>query len=124
HAWAVSFGFTWMAFGLLFAGLALLGPRSASRIVWMTLLASWFICWLPHGVIGVAFVWAGQNAPSVHAYRQWASNAQGLALLVSNALILVAHFGLSTSGFVMTGVRLRRESPEGTTAVAGIHPPT
>jgi hypothetical protein len=56
HAWAVSFGFTWLAFGLLFAGMALLGSRSTSRVVWVTLLASWFICWLPHGMIGASRV--------------------------------------------------------------------
>ncbi len=109
QAWAVSFGFTWLAFGLLFAGLALLGSRSASRIVWLTLLVSWFICWLPHGVIGIAFAWAGENVPSVEAYRKWASEAPGRILLVSDALILLAHFGLSMVGFVIAGIALRRE---------------
>jgi hypothetical protein len=109
HAWAVSFGFAWLAVGLLFAGLSLLGSRNASRVVWATLLASWFICWLPHGVIGLAFAWAGQNAPSVEAYRKWASEPQGFALLLSNALILLAHFGLSVLGFAMTGIQFRRQ---------------
>src|SRR5881394_2509514 len=41
HAWAISFGFTWVAFGLIFVGLALLGSRNAKGVVWATLLASW-----------------------------------------------------------------------------------
>jgi hypothetical protein len=108
HAWAVSFGFASLAFGLLFAALALLGSRSASRLVWAALLASWFIYWLPHGVIGLAFAWAGGNAPSVEIYRKWASEPQGFILLLFNALTLLAHFGLSILGFVMTGMQIRR----------------
>jgi hypothetical protein len=108
HAWAVSFGFTWLAFGLLFAGLALLGSRCTGRVVWATLLASWFLCWLPHGVIGVAFAWAGQNEPNVEVYRRWASEPKGFFVLLSGAVILLAHFGLSILGFVMTGVEIRR----------------
>ena len=83
HAWAVSFGFTWLAFG-------------------------WFICWLPHGVIGVAFAWVGQNTPNVEVYRRWASEPHGFFVLLSGAVILLAHFGLSILGFVMTGVEIRR----------------
>jgi hypothetical protein len=108
HAWAVSFGFTWLAFGLLFAGLALLGSRRTGRVVWATLLASWFICWLPHGVIGVAFAWAGQNEPNVEVYRRWASEPKGSFVLLSGGVILLAHFGLSILGFMMTGVEIRR----------------
>ncbi len=120
HAWAVSFGFTWLAFGLLFAALALLGSRTASRIVWAALLASWFICWLPHGVIGLAFAWAGQNAPSVQTYRKWASDPQQFILLLSNALALLAHFGLSVVGFMITGIGFRREQSEQSTAGVNI----
>jgi len=109
HAWAVSFGFTWLAFGLLFAGLALLGSRNANRIVWATLLASWFVCWLPHGIIGLAFASAGHNAPSVEAYRKWASEPQGFFVLLSGTLILLAHFALAILGFVMSDIEIRRE---------------
>lgn len=113
HAWAVSFGFTWLAYGLLFTGLALLGARQASRIIWATLLASWFICWLPHGVIGVAFAWAGSNAPSVASYRQWAAAPSGMALLLFNAITLLAHWGLGLAGFIMTAIELRRNPQKG-----------
>ncbi len=108
QTWAVSFGFAWLAFGVLFAGLALLGATDSRRTVWLTLLASWFICWLPHGIIGVAFAWAGQNAPSVTTYQQWAARPAGLALLLFNAVTLLAHFGLSLTGFVLSGIRLCR----------------
>ena len=111
QTWAVSFGFAWLAFGVLFAGLALLGAQDSRPTVWLTLLVSWFICWLPHGIIGVAFAWAGQNAPSVTAYQQWASQPAGFALLLFNAATLLAHFGLSLAGFVLTGLRLRRDRP-------------
>jgi hypothetical protein len=115
HAWAVSFGFAWIAFGFLFAGLALLGSRSASRVVWVTLLTSWLICWLPHGVIVLAFAWAGQNAQNVHSYRQWASDLAGFSLLLANALMLLAHFGFSLGGFILSARELwweRVKSPE------------
>jgi hypothetical protein len=108
NAWAVSFGFTWLAFGLLFTALTLLGSRAASRVVWGMLLGSWLICWLPHGVIAVAFAWAGENTPSFDFYARWASQPIGYSLLLSSSLILVAHFGLSLLGFVMTGLDLRR----------------
>lgn len=108
HTWAVSFGFTWIAFGMLFAVSALSASRNANRAVWSALLAGWFICWLPHGIIGLAFAWAGGNAPSLETYSKWASEPQGLVLLLFNALALLAHFGLSILGFIMTGIELRR----------------
>jgi hypothetical protein len=60
-------------------------------------------------VIGLAFAWAGHNAPSLEAYGKWASESQGFFVLLSGAVILLAHFGLSILGFVMTGVEIRRE---------------
>lgn len=109
HTWAVSFGFTWLAFGMLFAVLALSVSRDASRAVWFALLAGWFICWLPHGIIGLSFAWAGGNAPSVETYGKWASEPQGFVLLIFNALALLAHFALVIPGFIMTGIEIRRK---------------
>lgn len=120
HTWAVSFGFTWFAFGLLFAVLALSASRNAGRVVWAALLASWFICWLPHGIIGLAFAWAGGNAASVESYSKWASEPQGFVLLLFNAVTLLTHFGLSILGFVMTGIEIRREWVKSLTADKGI----
>lgn len=108
NAWAVSFGFTWLAFGLLFIGLALLGARLASSRLWFVLLASWFLCWLPHGVIGVGFAWAGHNEPSLQLYREWGSGGIGLLRLCASAVILVGHFACSIGGFVLTGRQLWR----------------
>ena len=108
HTWAVSFGFAWLSFGLLFSVFALSGSSDKGRIVWFAMLASWFICWLPHGIIGLAFAWAGGNAPSLETYSKWSSEPQGFVLLLFNALTLLAHFGLSILGFVMTGIELRR----------------
>lgn len=103
NAWAVSFGFTWLSFGLLFIALALLGARHASGRLWFALLASWLVCWLPHAVIGVGFALAGHNEPSVRLYREWGSGWVGLLHLCASALILVGHFACSIGGFVLTG---------------------
>jgi hypothetical protein len=109
NAWAVSFGFTWLAFGVLFAGLTLLGSRGSKLVVWATLVASWLVCWLPHGVIGLAFTIAGHNEPSAQAYRQWASTVRGFWLVLGGSFALLAHFGLSIAGFILTGYGIWRD---------------
>lgn len=104
NAWAVSFGFTWMAFGLLFSALALLAPRAPSiRSAWFTLLVAWMVCWLPHGVIGVAFAVGGTDPRSVMDYRAWGANPIGALILGVDAVSLLLHIGLSIVGFVITG---------------------
>lgn len=102
HAWAVSFGFTWIAFGLLFAVFALSVSRTANHTVWIAMFVAWLLCWIPHGIIGVAFASAGKNAPSVATYRQWSANPRGFALLLFNMLALAAHFGCAVAGFWLT----------------------
>ena len=109
NAWAVSFGFAWMAFGLLFFGLATLGARDARLTAWITLFATWALCWLPHGVIGVAFAWAGRNEQSIRVYRDWGSDLPGFLVLLQGAVIIVAHFSLSLLGFLLTGRELLRQ---------------
>jgi hypothetical protein len=111
NAWAVSFGFMWLAFGLVFFALALRTPRTGR--LWLALLAGWVLAWLPHGIIGVGFALAGSNRPSVEFYRTWASKRPGLIVLATSALILVAHFGLALWGFVRTGLELRRAASTG-----------
>ncbi len=108
NAWAVSFGFTWLAFGVLFAGLSLLGSRRAKLAVWATLVATWLVCWLPHGVIGLTFAIAGHNEPSVQTYRQWASSLRGFWLFLGGSLTLLVHWSLSIAGFVLTGHEIWR----------------
>jgi len=106
NAWAVSFGFMWVAFGLIFFVLAARGPHTGRT--WWTLLVAWFLAWLPHGIIGVGFAAAGSNEPSLRLYQQWAAKWPGLLRLCTSALILVVHFGLSLLGFALTGRGLRR----------------
>jgi hypothetical protein len=76
NAWAVSFGFMWLAFGLVFFVLALRVPRTPRLGV--ALLVAWILAWLPHGIIGIGFALAGSNQPSIALYRGWASRWPGL----------------------------------------------
>lgn len=103
NTWAVSFGFTWLAFGLLFFGFAVTTAREASRRRWLALFVAWLLCWLPHLMIGVAFAWAGQNAPSVRIYRDWASDPAGFVVLLASGIGLVSHWVVAILGFVTTG---------------------
>jgi hypothetical protein len=110
NAWAVSFGFAWLGFGLLFVALALTGARLASRRIWLILLTSWLLCWLPHGIIGIGFAWAGHNAPSIQRYRTWAADASGLLVLCASAVVLLAHFAFSILGFIFSWRGLSRQA--------------
>lgn len=104
NAWAVSFGFTWIAFGLLFTALALLASRAEHpRPAWLALLAAWIVCWLPHGVIAVGFVVGGTDPQSVADYRAWGANPAGAVILIADALLLLLHVGLSIAGFALAG---------------------
>jgi len=106
NAWVVSFGFMWLAFGLAFFALALQAPRTGR--LWLVLLVGWFLAWLPHGIIGVGFMWAGSNQPSVQLYRDWASTWPGFLRLFASALMLLSHFALALLGFMLTGADLLR----------------
>ena len=103
NAWAVSFGFTWIAFGLLFAAVALLASRAEdARPAWLALLVGWIVCWLPHAVIALGFVVGGTDPRSVADYRAWGTNPSGAVILVADALLLLLHAGLSVTGFTLT----------------------
>jgi hypothetical protein len=106
NAWAVSFGFMWVAFGLILFMTAARGPHCGRT--WLTLLVAWFLAWLPHGIIGVGFAAAGSNEPSVRLYQEYASTWPGLVRLWAGTAILASHFGLSLLGFVLTGRSLWR----------------
>jgi len=112
NAWAVSFGFMWLAFGLVFFALALRTPRT--RRLWLTLLAGWVLAWLPHGIIGIGFLLAGSNHVSVEFYRTWASKWPGLIVLGTSTVILLTHFGLALWGFMRTGLELQRAASAAT----------
>lgn len=107
-AWAVAFGFTWIAFGLLFAALAVLAPQAAAdargaRLAWLTLVATWALCWLPHGIIGVAVIVGGLEPSSVTRYADWAARPVGALTLGASGALLLLHAGLSVAGFVLAG---------------------
>lgn len=106
NAWAVSFGFMWLAFGLLLYCLALQTPRTWR--LWITLLVAFVVAWLPHGVIGIGFALAGHNEPSIQLYTDWASRLPGLISLVTSVLLMLAHFGCAAVGFGLTGLQLQR----------------
>ncbi len=44
NAWAVSFGFMWLAFGLAFVTMALRGERSGGT--WLAMIVAWVLAWL------------------------------------------------------------------------------
>jgi hypothetical protein len=107
-AWAVSFGFTWIAFGLLFTSLAILAPRatveaSDARLAWIALAATWVLCWLPHGIIGVGVLVGGLEPASKASYAEWASRPLGTLTLAADAILLVVHGALSLAGFALAG---------------------
>ncbi len=114
-AWAVSFGFTWIAFGLLFAALAVLAPRAAAdargaRLAWLALAATWALCWLPHGIIGVAVAVGGLDPASMGRYTEWAARPLGALTLAADSALLLLHAGLSVAGFVVAGREVWRPS--------------
>jgi hypothetical protein len=108
QTWAVSFGFTWVAFGLLFTGAALFVSRHRCWTWWTLLFSSWLICWWPHGIIGIAFARNGANQQSLSFYTRWGSNPLGFTVLLTEALILLWHFTFSIVGFIATGREVYR----------------
>jgi cation transporter-like permease len=101
----------WLAFGVLFFLAACVAPRTGR--LWFGLFAAWCLAWLPHVVIGVAAVTAGGNAPSVALYKRWGSTSAGSLVLISSAMVLLAHFSLSLVGFGLAARELRRSADPG-----------
>ena len=107
NAWAVSFGFMWVAFGLAFFALAL--RASPTGRTWLLLFVTWAIAWVPHGIIGIGFAIAGDNSESLEFYQTWASRWPGIMVLGASAIVLVAHFALGLVGFAITGRSVLRQ---------------
>lgn len=104
QAWAVAFGFTWAAFGLLFTAAVVLVARDPAPRSWLALLAAWLLCVWPHAIIAIAFTWNGANAQSARFYeRWWTSSPTARIVLVSGALLTLWHFSFVIAGFVATG---------------------
>lgn len=104
--WAVSFGFMWVAFGVLFSALAVLAPASATdargaRQAVLALLATWVFCWAPHLIIAVAVAVGGMDSRSMARYGAWASRPAGALTLSTDGVLLARPFLLSASGFVL-----------------------
>jgi hypothetical protein len=122
NAWAVSFGFTWIAFGLLFTALAVIAPRARdARQGWLVLLAAWITCWLPHGVIAAGFVFGGTDSRSVTDYVAWGANPGGALILIADAVLLLLHVGFSAAGFLLTGRAMWHGDGQGQIANRSIH---
>ena len=68
EAWQISLDFSWIAFGLLFVGIALSGGRDKSRWVWFSLLISIMLVLFPHIWIGVNLV---LDDPTLRNFGLW-----------------------------------------------------
>ena len=108
QAWAVSFGFTWMAFGLLFTGAVAYVARRHDWTTWTLLVTSWGLCWLPHVVIGIGFAFHGAHRQSVRTYAEWGRDPAGAIVLASASFVLLWHFVFSVLGFAGTALEIRR----------------
>jgi hypothetical protein len=101
--WALAFGFTWIAFGLLFTAFAALAPAPSAdphqgRRAWIALVAAWTLCWLPHGLLAV--VAFGPVAVAVRAH--WGTGAEGAPALAVAAILLLGHFACSAAGLSLS----------------------
>ncbi len=121
--WAVSFGFTWIAFGLLFSALAVLAPSAdarQSRLVWYVLASTWMLCWLPHGIIAIGVAAGGLAPESVTRYHTWAQRPRGTLVLAADTLLLQLHFGCSVAGFVLAARDAWRTTPRSSDAASPV----
>jgi len=121
QAWAVSFGFTWSAFGLLFTAAVLFASQQATPRSWFLLLTSWVLCVWPHAIIAIAFAFNGAHEQSAGFYaRWWASSPTARMVLVSGAVLTLWHFTFAIGGFVGTGLRIWGERRRTGSAAAAI----
>ena len=74
-----------------------------SRLAWLALAATWVLCRLPHGIIGVAVAAGGMDSVSVEPYVNWAARPLGVLTLAADTGLLLLHAGLSAAGFIIAG---------------------
>lgn len=108
NAWAVAFGFTWMALGLLFSAMVVYAWPEPGWRSWLVLLGTWVLCWWPHGIIAVGFALNGANRQSMRIYRDWGGRAYGLGVLIVSSILLLWHFTFSVIGFIATARAIAR----------------
>ncbi len=107
QAWQVTFGFTWLAFGFLFFIAVLSAASRPSRLAWVTLLASWLVCMLPHVAIAIALAWAGVGTiETVDLSKRLPVETQPV-LIAATAAVAFLFFSSSLGGFLWTAWQLR-----------------
>ncbi len=106
QAWQVTFGFTWLAFGFLFFVAVFSAASRPSRFTWVTLLATWLVCMLPHAAIVIALGWAGEGTiGTVDPSNRLPLETQPL-LIGATAAVAILFFTSSLGGFLWTGWQL------------------
>jgi hypothetical protein len=68
EAWQVSLGFSWIAFGFLFVGLAFAGERLKSKVLWLCLLICTILALFPHIWLGIMLFF---DDPTFASYGDW-----------------------------------------------------
>ncbi len=108
QTWQVTFGFTWLGFGVLFFGGSLRAAAHPTYLTWLTLLLAWLVCMLPHGIIGAAMAVGGQDVTEAVNVAARVDAGEGLVLLLATAVAGLLFLASSAIGFVWTWWELRQ----------------
>ena len=71
EAWQVTAGFAFVAYGIGFAGLVHAHSRTGSRLLWAVLAISFGVMWLPHLLIGLAFLAVDPTAGTLGPWKAY-----------------------------------------------------
>jgi len=71
EAWQVTTGFAFVAYGIGFAGLVHAHSRTGSRPLWAVLALSFGVMWLPHLLIGSAFLAGDPTAATLGPWKAY-----------------------------------------------------
>ncbi len=116
RAWQVTFGFTWVAFGLLFFAASLRAAAHPTHLTWLALVGSWLVCMLPHGIIGFAVALAGQDVTQTLDVGARAGAGESSVVLLATGLAGVLLLSVPAVGFCWTWWELPRGEPRATDA--------